>query len=110
MNETQITPRQNLILTFINQSDGIGRAEIEKKVVDRYPSSKPTIARDLVVLVQKGLIKVSGKGKSTVYLPYIVNPLLRFIDLRQYFALAVDERKGATSFDFTLFEHLSSLF
>lgn len=110
MNETNITPRQNLILTLVNKSDGIGRAEIEKKVVDRYPSSKPTIARDLASLVQKKLIKVSGKGKSTIYLPQILNPLLRYIDLKQYFTLEVDERDGATRFDFTLFNHLHSLF
>lgn len=111
MIETNITPRQNLILTLVNQSDGIGRAEIEKQAVDRYPSSKPTIARDLASLVQKKLIKVSGKGKNTVYLPQISNPLLRYVDPKQYFALEVDERFGtATSFDFTLFYKLHELF
>lgn len=111
MNETNITPRQNLILSLVNQSEGISRLEIERKVVDRYPSSKPTIARDLASLVDKKLIKVSGKGKSTIYLPQISNPLLRYVDPQQYFALEVDERvDAATSFDFTLFDHLRSLF
>lgn len=110
MNETNITPRQNLILTLVNQSDEISRVEIEKKVDDRYPSSKPTIARDLSFLVQKNLIKVAGKGKSTVYLSNISNPLLRYIDPTKYFTLEVDQRDGATSFDFTLFENLSNLF
>lgn len=111
MNETNITPRQNLILTLVNQFHGINRAEIEKKVVDRYPSSKPTIARDLAALAQKKLIKVSGKGKSTAYLPSVSNPLLRYVDPKQYFTLEVDERSSAaTSFDFTLFEHLHNLF
>lgn len=110
MNETNVTPRQNLILMLVNHSQGIGRAEIEKKVVDKYPSSKPTIARDLFALVQKNLIKVSGKGKNTVYLPQVSNPLLRYIDPRQYFTLAVDERSSAfTLFDFTLFDHLHKL-
>lgn len=111
MNETNITPRQNLILTLVNQSEGINRAEIEKKVVDKYPSSKPTIARDLSLLVQKKLIKVSGKGRNTIYLPQTSNPLLRYIDPKQYFALEVDQRLGAaTSFNFTLFNHLHDLF
>lgn len=110
MNETNVTPRQNLILTLVNQSLGIGRAKIEEKVVDRYPASKPTIARDLSLLAQKKLIKVSGKGKSTIYLPSILNPLLRYVDSKQYFTLEVDQRNGATSFDFTLFENLSDLF
>lgn len=109
MNETNITPRQNLILTLTNQSNGISRAEIEKKVVDRYPSSKATISRDLASLVEKDLIKVSGKGKSTLYLPQITNPLLRYVDPKQYFTLEVDQRNGAALFDFALFENLSSL-
>lgn len=111
MNETNITPRQNLILALINQSSGVGRVEIEKKLVDRYPSSKPTIARDLASLVQKKLIKVTGKGKNTLYLPKISNLLLRYVDSSQYFRLEVDERVGAaTSFNFTLFEYLQNLF
>lgn len=110
MNETNVTPRQNLILTLVNHSLGIGRAEIEKKVVGRYPSSKPTIARDLAYLVGKRLIKVSGKGKNTIYLPKSDNPLLRYVDLEQYFAFEVDQREGASSFDFTIFGNLFNLF
>lgn len=111
MNETNLTPRQNLILTLINQSKGISRAEIENKLADKYPASKPTIARDLACLLENGLTQVSGKGKSTVYLPNITNPLLRYINMNQYFALEVDERgSGAKSFDFSLFEHLHNLF
>lgn len=111
MNETNLTPRQNLILALINQSTGISRLEIENKVADKYPASKPTIARDLGFLIKKGLTRVSGKGKNTIYLPNIANPLLRYIDLHQYFAFEVDERNdGAKSFDFSLFEYLHNLF
>ncbi|MBI2019498.1 BlaI/MecI/CopY family transcriptional regulator, partial [Candidatus Daviesbacteria bacterium] len=111
MNETNLTPRQNIILTLINQSQGISRLEIEQKVADRYPASKPTIARDLNILTQKNLIKVSGKGKNTTYLPKILNPLLWYVDLEKYFSLEADERlDSATSFDFTLFDHLQNLF
>jgi len=110
MNETNLTSRQNLILTLVNQSQGIGRAEIEKKVVNRYPSSKPTIARDLFFLVEEKLIKVSGKGKNTKYFPITQNPLLRYIDEKQYFSLEVDQRNGATAFDFSLFNHVSDIF
>lgn len=111
MSETNITPRQNLILTLINQGNSMSRLEIEEKVVDKYPSSKPTIARDLAYLVQKKLIKVSGKGKNTVYLPNIANPLLRYVDINQYFTFEVDQRRDAArSFDFTLFTHFNNLF
>ncbi len=110
MNETNLTPRQNLILSLINKSDGLGRVELEKKLANRYPSSKPTIVRDLVYLLQKNLIKISGKGKNTKYLPLIENPLLRYIDGKQYFTLEVDQRPGATTFDFSLFNYLHDLF
>ena len=111
MNETNLTPRQNNILILVNQSGGITRLEVEKKVADRYPASKPTIARDLALLVERNLIKIAGKGKNTKYLPFIKNPLLRFVDLEEYFALEVDERNGAsTSFDFSLFEYLQDLY
>ena len=110
MDETNTTPRQNLILALINQSQGIGRAEIEKRVVNRYPASKPTIARDLASLVQKKLIKVSGKGKSTIYASFIDNPLLRYVDGKQYFALEVDQRNGTSTFDFSLFNYLHDIF
>ena len=111
MNETNLSPRQNIILAIINQGSGIGRLEIEKKVSNQYPSSKPTIARDLAYLVKKKLIKVSGKGKNTIYFAFIPNPLLRYIDLESYFTLEADQRQNVNkTFDFAIFEHLRSLF
>lgn len=108
--EALLTPRQNLILALVNQSQGIGRAELEKRIVNRYPSSKPTIARDLATLVRMRLIKVSGKGKNIRYGSFIDNPLLRYIDEKQYFALEVDQRGGAASFDFSIFSYLHHIF
>lgn len=110
MIETNLTPRLNLILLLVNQSLGIGRAEIEKKVINKYPASKPTIARDLAYLVEKKLILVSGKGRKTVYNSFTKNPILRFIDEKQYFALEVDQRSGARNFDFSLFNYLHDIF
>ncbi len=110
MSETILTPRQNLILTLINQSQGIGRAEIEEGVVNRYPSSKPTIARDLAYLTQKKLIKIFGKGKNTQYKAFIENPLLQYVDVKQYFTLEVDQRNGDTAFDFSLFDYIHDIF
>lgn len=110
MNETNLSPRQNIILIIINNSRGIGRLEIEKRVSNLYPSSKPTIARDLSSLIKKKLIKVSGKGKNTLYLPVVSNPLLAYIDLDQYFASEEDQRQNVyKTFDFALFENLCDL-
>lgn len=111
MNETKITPRQKFILNLVNESEGIKRAEIEKKSSVLYPASKPTIARDLATLVESGVIKLKGSGRSTVYLPIKENPLLRRFDLEQYFALEPDERTEAKrAFDFSIFPRLTRLF
>lgn len=110
MDETNLSPRQNTILAVVNNSRGISRLEIEKKVSNLYPSSKPTIARDLSFLVKKKFIKVSGKGRNTLYFPFVSNPLLAYIDLDQYFALEADQRQNVyQSFDFSLFENLHEL-
>jgi len=57
----------------------------KKKLKKIYPASKPTVARDLALLLKKRLIKTSGKGKNTVYSAYVNNPLLREFNIDQYF-------------------------
>ena len=111
MNETNLTHRQNFILNVVNESSGIGRLDIEHRAGSLYPASKPTIARDLSFLVRKRIIRVEGRGKSTVYLPLAINPLIKYFDLDQYFALDPDKRVGARkTFDFSVFDHLNHLF
>ncbi len=111
MNETNLTPRQNLIINLINQKEGIGRFDIERELEHVYPASKPTIARDLSSLVSKKLIQIKGKGRNTRYYPYTISPLLRYFDLDQYFSLDPDQRVGARKmFNFDTFLHLKDLF
>ncbi len=107
MNETQLTPRQSFILNIVNEGNGIGRIEIEKRLRSLYPVSKPTIARDLALLVRKKLVKIKGRSIATIYLPLLKNPLLNYFDLEHYFALEPDQRTGAKRhFDFSIFSHL----
>lgn len=75
MFETKITPRQKFVVNLINQNEGLGRAEIEQKAAVLYPASKPTIARDLSMLLREGKIKTKGSGRSIVYLPAQDNPI-----------------------------------
>lgn len=111
MNETKTSRRQSLILNLVNQHKGVNRAEIESRVGELYPSSKPTIARDLSYLAGQRLIKVAGIGRSTNYFPISDNPLLNYFDLDSYFAQEPDRRLGAkTTFDFSVFDHLHDLF
>src|SRR6266487_4567535 len=107
MNETQLTPRQSFILNIVNEGNGIGRIEIEKRLRSLYPVSKPTIARDLALLVRKKLVKIKGRSIATIYLPLLKNPLLNYFDLEHYFALEPDQRTGAKRhFVFSIFSHL----
>ena len=111
MNETKATPREKLIINLINEGEGIGRVDIEQRVKELYPASKPTIARDLARLVERGVIKIKGTGRSTIYMPVSASPLLRRFDIEQYFSLEPDQRVGAKkSFDFSVFSELRDLF
>jgi len=109
MNET-IIPRQSYILNLINQSAGLLRGEIQGKVEKLYPISKPTLIRDLNILLKAGLIKTTGKAKAIHYLPVSDNPLLRYFNLEQYFNLDPDRRADVKqSFDFNIFGKLHNL-
>lgn len=111
MNETILSPRQNYILNIVNQSEGLFRGEIQEKVEKLYPISKPTLIRDLKVLLNAGLIRTSGKAKAIRYLSNSNNPLLRYFDLDQYFVVDPDKRVNVKkSFDFGIFGHLHNLF
>lgn len=111
MNEANITPRQRFILNLINQSDGLLREEIQRKVEVSYKMSKPTLLRDLNKLLRIKFIGVDGKGKSTKYFPFSKNPLLKPFYIDQYFQLGPDERLGARkTFDFDIFKNLKNLF
>jgi fido (protein-threonine AMPylation protein) len=111
MNETRLTPRQNFILGIVNGGNGIGRIEIEKRVRSLYPASKPTISRDLSLLVRTKLVKTQGKSIATIYLSFEKNPLLNYQELEQYFALEPDQRTEVKrGFDFSVFSHLKGLF
>lgn len=111
MNETNLIPRQQYILNLINKKDSIGRLAVEKEIKKIYPASKPTVARDLALLLKKRLIKTSGKGKNTVYSAYVNNPLLREFNIDQYFQLDPDQRSDVKkTFNFDIYRYLGNIF
>jgi len=111
MNETILTKRQKTALNIIGQSDGISREGIRKLLEKEELISRPTLIRDLNVLLDRKLIKIEGKASSTKYFPKENNPLLKYFDLDEYFELDPDQRIGAKkSFDFGILKHLKNLF
>lgn len=111
MDDTILTSRQKYILNIVNQSEGLLREEIQEKVSNLYPVSKPTVIRDLNVLLTKKLVGIKGKARATIYIPKVQNPLLRKFDVERYFVDDSDNRVGARkTFDFKIFENLHDLF
>lgn len=109
--QASLSPRQSYILNIINQSEGLLRGEIQEKVETLYSISKPTLIRDLNVLLNAGLIQAHGKAKATHYLSASDNLLLRQFDLDGYFAIDPDKRANVkTDFDFGIFGYLHNLF
>ncbi|MDO8621034.1 MAG: Fic family protein [Candidatus Levybacteria bacterium] len=111
MNDSILTPRQKYILNLISQSEGLLREQIQNEIQEIYPSSKPTLVRDLNILLKYGFIKFEGKARATKYLPKVLNRLLRKFDTERYFADDPDKRIGARkTFDFKILEDLHDLF
>lgn len=111
MNETILTSRQNAVLNIISQSEGISREDVQKLLQKIEVVSRPTLIRDLNVLIEKKLIKVEGKASSTKYFSAENNPLLKYLDINGYFNLDPDQRVGAKkSFNFEVLKHLNNIF
>lgn len=111
MSETILSPRQSYILNIINQSEGLVREEIQQKIKKVYLISKPTLIRDLNIILQSGFIRAKGKARATRYLSVSSSPLLRQFNLDQYFAIDPDRRINVrNNFDFGIFKFLHDLF
>jgi Fic family protein len=111
MNETIILiPRQKAILNLLAQYGELSREHIATKLLPTFSVSKATLARDLANLLINNQIKATGIGPSRVYQPIFSHPLLKNIDLDQYFVLESDQRKNvSTSFSFDIFDKLPGL-
>lgn len=111
MNESiALTPRHKAIVTLLAQFEQLSREQISEQLERLYPVSKATLARDLAELLEKKLITAVGSGPSRVYQSASVHPLLKQVDLAQYFELEADQRPQVkTSFNFEIFNQLSGL-
>ena len=100
MNETHLSSRQLKILSLL-ENGSLSRIQLQKALVEKV--SKPTLFRDLKVLIESELVKSQGVGKATTYYKIDQNPLL-----------APVTKKVKTSepilFNFSIFDHLTNLF
>jgi len=110
MNDTIISTRQKCILNLISRGNGLLRSQIQEELEKIDKISKVTLIRDLNILLKNQLIKTKGNARSTLYLPYTQNPILRYFDLEVYFQQDPDKRSVvAKHFDFSIFSSLNHL-
>lgn len=111
MNETtKLTPRQKAIINILAEANELSRKQIAQKLLSIYPVSKATLARDLKLLLKEKYILAYGSGPNIAYRSPSSHPLLKNVDLSQYFALEPDKRINArTSFNFDIFKNLHDL-
>jgi Fic family protein len=111
MDETiQLNPRQKTIVNTLAQSSELTREQIAEKLSALYPVSKATLARDLSQLVTKKYIQAVGEGPSRTYIAASQHPLLKYVDLGQYFAVEPDQRSGISAqFQSEVFRKLPGL-
>lgn len=109
MDETQIFRRHQAILSALTPV-ALSRTALAAKLKPGWRMAKPTLVRDLTILLAQGLLKKQGVGKSTVYVSRL-NPLLKFIDRKRYFANNSKTRGNIKlGFDFNVFRNLDNLF
>lgn len=109
MNETKPTPRQLKILDILSQTPFSG-TQISERIRDYYPMSKATLMRELALLKVLKLIKTEGSGRNVVYLSS-VNPLLKYVDLEEYFKENSNLRtKGQKFFNFKVIDKFENVF
>lgn len=97
-------------MNLLAQFEDLSREQIADKLKMVYPVSKATLARDLSDLLVKRQIIAMGSGPSRVYKSASTHPLLKNVDLHQYFALEADQRKNVRhSFNSAVFDQLHRL-
>lgn len=93
MNETNnLNLRQKMIINLLSEHAELSRVELDQKIAKITPVSKATLARDIAKLIKLSKIKRVGNGPLVTYTAFVDNPLLKPIDLKQYFILETDQR------------------
>lgn len=106
-----LNDRQNAILAFIetSQSASIGQIfEYVQKSLSQV--TKITISRDLEKLLEFGFIERQGAGRAVTYKLSSRYPIIKKVDVEEYFSQDVDQRKIKEIFNFDIFDQLKNIF
>ena len=104
----QLKERQQKILDYILRNKSASNSDIVEYLngsVSRY-----TALRDLELLVKKGLIKKTGKGRGVSYSIDIPGNINAYFEPDLYFKKGPDERVAKTEFNLEVVDELAHLF
>lgn len=105
----ELANRHKQILEILSQEAGISPSTVFERLTKAgYDISRPTLNRDLETLVEIGFISQSGKGPATSYSITLKAKLETQIDVGGYFQKSPDERDANKSFNWQIFDQLSS--
>nr|AGS53891.1 hypothetical protein [uncultured bacterium contig00078] len=96
--------RQNAIYEFIKDNPGSTRSAVADYISKIHPgkNSRPTILRDIDLLLTEEKIHKSGSGRGTVYFANI--------DVEAYFAIEPDKRKlKSENFNFDIWADIRNM-
>src|SRR3989339_686123 len=110
MNDTILNDRQKQMLNILEGKGSLSRLEITKLLSGKKLISRITAIRDLNNLIDQNLIMQAGSARAKVYSLEKTNPLLKFIDIENYFKNDMDNRNAKPSFDNDVFKNLTNLF
>lgn len=103
----KLNERQNQIITILNKNDQLSPDEIHTLLGKEF-YSRPTVNRDLALLLQNNHLRQIGLGRTTKYALNRSN-LLKQFDVDEYFKL--DFRNDIIStFNMDIFKEINALF
>lgn len=106
-----LTQRQNAILEYLQKTGNAPQSAILAFIATKFDAiSKPTILRDLDVLLSAGLVDKKGKGPSVVYLSKNKNLFLFRFDPDSYFKTSQDQREIKKRFNWEVFDYSRDFF
>ena len=104
MNKKQA--RQNEIISFMKEDIGISLPDILAFLSVKI--DRKTLQRDLKELEGRLLISNKGTGKNTLYFLSEISSALKETNVEEYFKIPYQKRNAKKSFNFEVFELLSS--
>lgn len=112
INMTQLTNRQRKIIDFIASKESAQNQDIVKFLeIDTDATSRETVARELAILIDMGIIEKSGKGRAVSYNIRNIHPLLKVIDHNEYLSKEPDIRsRDKILFNQEIFHKLDGIF